>query len=438
MLTWLTPYRLVGTPFLFRTRISALLSCPPKPYDKALVMSISNQKLRNIFHLTQIENAEISNNSVSPIPWMPLCHKVNPVIPSAIVYCEGNFGKIDGKTANGLVRHSQSYRILSVIDSYSAGLDSGEVLDKKVNGIPIVATIEEAIIQAETVPDYFIFGIAPSSGFLSDVEKSIILGAMSLKMNIVNGLHEFLTDIPLFLEASIKNNVRILDIRKPKGKDELQTFSGEIHSVKCPRIAVMGTDCALGKRTTATILANELSRKGLNVVMIATGQTGMIQGAKYCVALDAVPSQFCAGELESVIVKAYEMEKPDIIIIEGQGALSHPAFSTSSFILRGSCPTSVILQHAPKRSHRSDFPNMPMPSIASEINLIEAFSKTSVIGLTLNHEGMSSDEILTTMHHYSSEFGLPVTDALSQPIEQLLNIVLSAYPLIANKLVEKG
>ncbi|SON51632.1 DUF1611 domain-containing protein [Vibrio tapetis] len=401
-------------------------------------MSISNQKLRNIFHLTQIENAEISNNSVSPIPWMPLCHKVNPVIPSAIVYCEGNFGKIDGKTANGLVRHSQSYRILSVIDSYSAGLDSGEVLDKKVNGIPIVATIEEAIIQAETVPDYFIFGIAPSSGFLSDVEKSIILGAMSLKMNIVNGLHEFLTDIPLFLEASIKNNVRILDIRKPKGKDELQTFSGEIHSVKCPRIAVMGTDCALGKRTTATILANELSRKGLNVVMIATGQTGMIQGAKYCVALDAVPSQFCAGELESVIVKAYEMEKPDIIIIEGQGALSHPAFSTSSFILRGSCPTSVILQHAPKRSHRSDFPNMPMPSIASEINLIEAFSKTSVIGLTLNHEGMSSDEILTTMHHYSSEFGLPVTDALSQPIEQLLNIVLSAYPLIANKLVEKG
>ncbi|CAK1702839.1 hypothetical protein VCRA2121O157_90116 [Vibrio crassostreae] len=38
---------------------------------------------------------------------------------------------------------------------------------------------------------------------------------MSLGMNIVNGLHEFLTDDPLFLEASLKNNVRIFDTRKP-------------------------------------------------------------------------------------------------------------------------------------------------------------------------------------------------------------------------------
>ncbi|MEZ9914167.1 DUF1611 domain-containing protein, partial [Vibrio breoganii] len=168
------------------------------------------------------------------------------------------------------------------------------------------------------------------------------------------------------------------------------------------------------------------------------GQTGIMQGAPYCVALDAVPSQFCAGELESVIVKAYETEKPDLIIIEGQGALSHPAFSTSSFILRGSCPTGVILQHAPKRLNRIDFPEMPMPSLASEINLIETFSDTSVIGVTLNHEEMSTDEILTAMSGYTTELGIPVTDALSQPTEQLLNIVLSAYPLIASKLVQKG
>ena len=401
-------------------------------------MSISTQKSKTIFQLNPNDDTKIDNSLARRPPWTPLCHQINPVIPTAIIYCEGNFGKIDGKTANGLVRHSCNYRILSVIDSDCAGLNSGEVLGDAKNNIPIVTNIEEAMSRAENTPDYFIFGIAPSNGFLSDLEKSIILNAMSRRMSIVNGLHEFLTDDPIFLEASIKNNVQILDIRKPKNKEDLQTFTGQIHKVKCPRIAVMGPDCALGKRTTATILANELRKKGLNVAMIATGQTGIIQGAPYCVALDAVPSQFCAGELESVIVKAYETEKPDLIIIEGQGALSHPAFSTSSFILRGSCPTSVILQHAPNRLNRIDFPNMPMPSVASEINLIETFSDTSVIGLTLNHENMSSDEVLTAMSAYSSEFGIPVTDVLSQPVNQLLQMVLSAYPLIASRLGKKG
>ncbi|MDP2574402.1 DUF1611 domain-containing protein [Vibrio penaeicida] len=408
-------------------------------------MSIPTKKLRNIFHLTssglnetdvQIASMPLEKNP--PEPWTPLCHDVSPVLPTAIIYCEGNFGKVDGKTANGLVRHSNNYRILSVLDSENAGLDSGVILDGKANAIPIVANIEDALLHAKTTPDYFIFGIAPSSGLLSDSEKAIIINAMSLNMSIVNGLHEFLSDDPIFLESSIKNNVHILDIRKPKKKEELRTFSGEIHDVKCPRVAVMGTDCALGKRTTATILTSELRQKGLNVVMIATGQTGIMQGVPYCVALDAVPSQFCAGELEAVIVKAYEVEKPDIIVIEGQGALSHPAFSTSSFILRGSCPTGVILQHAPKRMYRVDFTNMPMPSVASEINLIETFSNTSVIGLTLNHEGMSLDEMLTAVSAYSAEFDLPVTAPLLQPKEQLLNIVLSAYPLLTSKIEKKG
>ncbi len=76
-------------------------------------MSISKQKLRNIFKL--VENTEINNSSSNITPWLPLADKQESVIPSAFVYCEGNFGKIDGKTANGLVRHSQNYRILSVI-----------------------------------------------------------------------------------------------------------------------------------------------------------------------------------------------------------------------------------------------------------------------------------------------------------------------------------
>jgi len=389
----------------------------------------------NCTNVGSINAKDTSNSLISKT--LPI-EQDNNFQPTAIVFCEGSFGKADGKTANGLIRHSQKYRIVSVIDSKLAGLDSGKVLDQKNNGIPIVASLEDAINLSENLPQYFIFGLAPTSGFLSSLERKIILQAMSLKMHIINGLHEFLTEDPAFVDASCENGVRIFDIRKPKRKDELQIFSGKIREVRCPRIVVLGTDCAIGKRTTATILANELTNKGFKVVMIATGQTGIMQGARYCVALDAVPSQFCAGELESVIVKAYKTEKPDIIIIEGQGALSHPAYSTSSFILRGSCPTSVILQHAPKRKHRSDFPDMPMPSVASEINLIETFSNTAVIGLTLNHEGMSLDEIFTAIAGYSNELSLPVTDPLTQPIEQLLGMVLSAYPQLASKLAEKG
>ena len=149
--------------------------------------------------------------------------------------------------------------------------------------------------------------------------------------------------------AASANGVLIRDVRKPRPTKDLRVFSGRIAEVDCPRIAVLGTDCAIGKRTTATILVQALRDRGLKAVMVGTGQTGLMQGARYGVALDAVPAQFCAGELEATILEAYEAEEPDVIIIEGQGALSHPAYSTSSFILRGSCPQAVVLQHAPGR-----------------------------------------------------------------------------------------
>ncbi len=93
------------------------------------------------------------------------------LIPTAIIYCEGHFGKTDGKTANGLVRYSQKYRILSVIDSSLANKDAGEVLDKTKNNIPIFANLEDALHNESTRPDYFIFGVAPSTGLLSDLDK---------------------------------------------------------------------------------------------------------------------------------------------------------------------------------------------------------------------------------------------------------------------------
>ncbi|MDH3275148.1 MAG: DUF1611 domain-containing protein [Gammaproteobacteria bacterium] len=353
---------------------------------------------------------------------------------TAIIYCEANFGAIDGKTANGLVRHSERYEILSVIDSEKAGLDAGMVLDGKLNAIPICRDLAESLENADTLPDYFIFGIAPSNGMLSMHERGLLLEAISHGMNIVNGLHEFLNDDPVFKAACAVSNVEILDVRKPADKKDLHVFTGDIERVTCPIIAVLGTDCAIGKRTTATILTQALSERAVKTVMIGTGQTGLIQGARYGVPIDAIPSQFCAGELEAMIIKAFKVEKPDVIIIEGQGALSHPAFSSSSFILRGACPDGVILQHAPGRRYRCDFPEMKMPTPATEINLIETFANTKVIGVTINHEDMSDPEVSSAILRYESELGVPTTDALSRSPKHLVAMVLGAFPKLAEML----
>jgi len=368
-----------------------------------------------------------------PLVGTPVTTADRQRLATAVVYCEANFGAVDGKTANGLVRHSEKYDIVAVIDSYKAGLDSGVVLDDKPNAIPICFDLDAALAIANRVPDYFIYGIAPSSGMLSAHERGLVLRAIGQGMDIVSGLHEFLADDPEFAAASAANGVVIRDVRKPRATKDLRVFSGRISEVDCPRIAVLGTDCAIGKRTTATILTNALRARGLNAVMIGTGQTGLMQGARYGVALDAVPTQFCAGELEATIVEAYEAEKPDVMIIEGQGALSHPAYSTSSFVLRGSCPQAVLLQHAPGRSHRCDFESMAMPEPATEIELIETFADTRVIGLTINHENMDDEQVTAAIGRYEREMGLPATDALTRSPERLAEMVLSAFPELAEK-----
>ncbi len=362
----------------------------------------------------------------------PICVRQRPL--TAIIYCEANFTTIDGKTAHGLVRYSEKYKILSVIDSENTGLDSGMLLDNKINDIPICGNLADALEHAGTVPDYYIYGMAPSNGMLSIHERSLILEAMSHGMNIINGLHEFLNDDPVFIAACAASNVEIIDVRKPRPKKDLRLFSGRISEVTCLRIAVLGTDCAIGKRTTATILTQALNDCGVKTVMIGTGQTGLIQGARYGVALDAIPSQFCVGELEATIVEAFENENPDVIIIEGQGALSHPAFSSSSFILRGSCANGVVLQHAPGRDYRCDFEQMPIPTPEAEINLIETFADTKVIGLTINHENMNDTEVSAAIIRYESELGIPVTDALTRSPNHLVQMVFSAFPDLQVKL----
>ncbi len=347
---------------------------------------------------------------------------------NALVYSENELGKIDGKVANGLVRHSEKYQIDGVIDSTKAGLDAGEYLDGIKNGVQIYSTIEDAIENLKYVPEYFIYGIAPLASFLDRNQREIIFTAMEKGMNIVNGLPEFFTEDEEFIQKASEYGVQIYDVRKPPKRKDLHIFSGHINEVKTPVITVLGTDCAVGKRTTAVNLVDALIQEGLNAAFIATGQTGLLQGSKYGIAVDVLSSGFATGEVENAILNACEKENPDIIVVEGQGALSHPAFTSSCSIIRGAMPNAIILQHPPKRINHCDYPAIPMPTLDSEIKLLEIFSKSPVIAITLNHEDMTDDEVKNTILEYEFKYELPTTDVLKYGSDKLVKALIDFFP----------
>ena len=349
-------------------------------------------------------------------------------LPGAIIYCEQNFAGLDGKTAHGLIRHSETFAIQAVIDSQCAGLDAGWVLDGIVQGIPIVADLEAALRLPGAKPHTLIYGMAPADGLYSEGDRRVLLAALAAGLHLVSGMREYLNDEPDFVRTALHHQVSIRDVRRPPALKDLRLFDGSITTVDCLRIAVLGTDGAIGKRTTSTLLVQALNDAGIRSVLVSTGQTGLIQGGRYGIPLDAIPSQYCSGEVEAAVVQAYRCERPAVIVIEGQGALSHPAYLSSGFILRGARPQAVVLQHAPARQTLSDFPFLPMPKPADEIRLIEAFALTRVIGLTLNHEGLDDAQLNAAILHHQSELQLPVTDAVRCSPQALVAMVLRAFP----------
>jgi uncharacterized NAD-dependent epimerase/dehydratase family protein len=352
----------------------------------------------------------------------------------ALVYCEKQFGLVDGKTAAALVRHSEIYSIVGIIDSSLAGKDAGEALGEEKNGIPIFADLETALESLSYTPDCYIYGKAPLETFIPKKERLLILEAMINGMDIISGLHEFFTQDPELSHIAALNGVQIKDIRKPPALKDLHLYTGQISQVNVPVIAVLGTDCACGKMTTAVELNKTLNQLGIKSVLVATGQTSLMQGAKYGVSTDALISQFLVGEVENSVVQAFKNESPDIILVEGQSAISHPAFLSSTGILKGSMPDGVILQHPPARKFRCDFPDLAMPTPESEIKLIETVSKAKVIAITLSHEDLNEQEVLKITEDYELQLRLPTTDVLSNGCQKLVQALSDQFPTLGHKI----
>jgi len=346
----------------------------------------------------------------------------------ALVYCEGAFNTPNGKTAHGLVRFTERYEVVGVLDAKYAGSDAGDVLDGKPNGIPVFKDLEAAIIALaanENLPSYLVIGLAPDGGRLPQVAKATIKNALLKGWNVDSGLHDFLTNDPELVALAKEKNVKIRDIRKTPDRDQLHFFTGDIEKVDCLKLAVLGTDSALGKRTTAWLLVHAFRKAGKKAEMIGTGQTGWMQGAKYSMVMDSCINDFVSGEIEHAVVSAYNNEDPDVIVIEGQGSLMNPAYPGGFEILAAGRPDYVILQHAPKRLEYDGFPGYKMHSLEEQIHAIQVISGKEVIAITVNHEGMEKSEILDVCKAITLETKLPAFDVLEYGADDLIALLMT-------------
>ncbi|MFQ5982771.1 MAG: DUF1611 domain-containing protein, partial [Woeseiaceae bacterium] len=268
---------------------------------------------------------------------------------TAIVLANGNYQTIHGKTAHGLVRTSSRFHVLAIVDPDCAGEDAGEVLDGVRRDIPIMHSIREALTRFAERPEYCVVGMASHGGRFTSEIRALILEAAQAGLSIVNGLHDYASDDPDIAAAARERGVDIVDLRKPPPKHELHFWTGEIRNVRAPRIAVLGMDCAIGKRTTARLVVDALNAANIKAEMIYTGQTGWMQGAQYGFVFDSIINDYVCGELEHAIVSCDRGARPDVMIIEGQSSLRNPSGPCGAEFLLSGGARGVILQHAPDR-----------------------------------------------------------------------------------------
>jgi uncharacterized NAD-dependent epimerase/dehydratase family protein len=334
---------------------------------------------------------------------------------NAVVYCEGAFGTTNGKTAHGLVRRTRRYNVTAVIDSRLDGKDAGEVLDGEACEIPIVSNLVKAVAQSSwggTPATHFVVGLAPDGGRLSSMDRNRVLRAVAAGLHVDSGLHTFLADDPEIAAAASARGTRIRDIRKPPPRSSLHFFAGKIEEVSSFRVAVLGTDSAVGKRTTAWELVDSFYAAGLSAVFAGTGHTAWLQGADYSIILDSLVNDFVSGEIEHMVWRAWKEQQPDVIVLEGQGSLMNPAYPGGFELLAAGRPHAIVLQHAPARRDYDGFPGYPVHPLCDQIRAVELISGRPVVAITVNHEGLDVAAVPDVCSRIREETGLPTYDVL--------------------------
>ena len=340
---------------------------------------------------------------------------------NAIVFTNGKLQDNAAKTTHGLIRGSARYKVVGVIDPVHVGKDAGELLDGVHRNMPIYSTVSDFLNQSGEKADYFIIGIANAGGKLDPTWMPEIETSLQAGMSIVNGMHEFLSEKSDVASLAENHNAGLIDVRKPKARGDQKFWSAEIYDVKCPIIPVIGTDCAVGKRTTARFLMEALAEKGVKAPMVYTGQTGWMQGNDHGFVFDSTLNDFVSGELEHAIVSCYKEAKPDMILVEGQSALRNPSGPCGAEMLISGNASGVILVHPEGRTYYKgwDFTGKKIHSIESEIELIRMYG-VETLGVALNTKLVNLEEAKAAKARYEDSLGIPVSLPVEEGVEELL------------------
>ena len=327
------------------------------------------------------------------------------------VLAEGWFANRHSKTAHGLIHYGRD-EVVAVIDSTLARRRVLDVMPDLRRDAPIVGTLAEAL---KSDPTSILVGLAPAGGRLPQEWMETLREAAENGLEIVSGLHQRLA--PEFPEA------KVWDVRE--SPESVPLFSGEGFTVG-PKVALtVGTNSAIGKMTATLEVEHAARERGLKPEFVATGQTGIVI-AGWGICIDAVVSDFAAGATEQLVLEAAR-RNPELILVEGQGSLGHPAYSgVTTALLHGSCPDCLVL--CADASEEDVFEGVPSPDpkeISALYEGVAALVKPApMVAVSVNTHGLDDAAARRFVDHISATTGLPAADPIRTGAGPILEAVM--------------
>ena len=313
----------------------------------------------------------------------------------------------DAKTAHGVIAYG-SDEVVAVIDASLAGRRVCDAVAHLRSTAPIVATVAEAL---RSEPTSLLIGTAPKGGALPPAWRQAVLQAIAARLEIVSGLHDMLGDDAEFAEAASRAGTDIWDVRRPP---DVPLFSGAVYDVAAPILLLVGNDCAVGKMTVALELVKAANDAGANARFVPTGQTG-IMIAGWGISIDRVIADFAPGATEQLVLHA-AAEGAEQIVVEGQGAINHPAYAPVTLALMyGAAPDALVLVCEPLKTHIESFDTPALPYrelIRIHEALLATVKPARVVGIALNTRGLSEERARAEIDRAQRETLLPADDVV--------------------------
>jgi uncharacterized NAD-dependent epimerase/dehydratase family protein len=343
---------------------------------------------------------------------------------SWLVLTDGYLTSRNAKTAHGVMRYGRD-QIAAVLDREHAGRSLSELMPELGTDAPIVGTLGDAMTYE---PSSLLLGVATPGGWIPGAWRPWLVEAIEAGMEIANGLHRFLTEDAELTELAARSGASLWDVRDPP--KNIPLFSGKSVSIPRRTVLTVGSDCAVGKMTVALELEAAGRAAGFSTEFVATGQTGILVAGRG-IAVDRVVSDFVAGAAELLVTETHP--SCDVLLVEGQGSLWHPAYSGVTLgLLHGCAPHVLVLCHRAGRTAIEEPPFTPLPPLADMIEVYERMAATvrpaRVACVAVDTHGLPPPEASAAVAAIEDATGLPAGDVLRGGVAKLWAAVEAALP----------